>query len=120
MKLLIFGLTLFLGFVWTGLVYAGAQIVEWALANTANLANLANLPKIEIPAWFTLIFGTDSSALVSAVLPMLEWMRAVLPNPETLGAWLTPVLWGVWGLGVVGILLIAVILSFIVQKIRPG
>ena len=56
---------------------------------------------------------------LQGVVALLESFRAVLPAIGQLMDWVVPVAWGVWGVGLFGLLVLTLIASRLVTRFRP-
>lgn len=91
--------------IWTGLVVMTEHLSQWLLASMANgqVSELAQrVGQWPVPAWLGLWVDTAwLKGLQDWGVGLLQWGVQVLPSPEGWMGWITPLLWGVWGLGVV-------------------
>ena len=124
MKIIVWSVFVLLALLWTG----GAAVVaaggEWAAAAMAKRgatavgtapgsgtrpAGLA--PWIDVAAW---------ESLQQAVSGMLASMTAAAPTLGGVVSWLVPLVWIVWGMGMVGLLLQTLLLSWSLGKLLGG
>lgn len=114
MKTLIWSITALLALVWTGLVWLANSISAWLLgaveAGTLKDAGstVAGLPLPPLPEWlgpwFDPAWLADWQAFGAG---MLGWLGGVLPSGDALMAWIGPLLWVAWGLGLLMLLALA-------------
>lgn len=123
MKALIWGLTALLAFVWTGLVWVTHQLTGWLLgavdAGTLKDAGgtVAGLPVPPLPEWLNLWIDTAwLSELQAWSADLLGWLGTVLPSGDALMAWVGPLLWIGWGLGLLTLLALAGVLHMLVGR----
>jgi hypothetical protein len=97
---LVFGVLLA---AWTGLVVLTEHLSQWLLASMANAQThelVQRLGQWPVPAW--LGFWVDTTwlkGLQDFATSLLQWGLQVMPSLDAWMAWITPLLWGVWGLG---------------------
>ena len=113
-KTLIWGLAALLAAGWTGLVWLAHQLSLWTLGalETGALKDaggaLARLPLPPLPGWLAPWFDAAWASEVQGWgADLLVWLGGVLPSGETLMAWVGPLFWAAWGLGVVALLTLA-------------
>ena len=123
MKTLIWGLTALFAAVWTGLVWLTHQVSGWVLsavdAGTLQGAGgtVAGLPLPPLPDWLKPWIDTAwLESLQAWSVGLLGWLGAVLPSGDALMAWVGPLLWIGWGLGLLLLLALAVLLHVLVGR----
>ena len=113
-KTLIWGLAALLAAGWSGLVWLGHHLSLWALGtleggtlqNAGGALERLSLPPL--PGWLGPWFDTAwLSELQGWSADLLVWLGAVLPSGEALMAWVGPLFWAAWGLGVVALIALA-------------
>lgn len=91
--------------IWTGLVALTEHLSQWLLASMANTQVDELAQKVgqwPVPAW--LGFWVDTAwlkGLQDVAAGLLQWGVQVMPSLDVAMAWITPLLWWVWGLGTV-------------------
>jgi hypothetical protein len=123
MKTLIWGLTALFAFVWTGLVWLTHQLTGWLLGavDTGTLKDaggtVTGLPLPPLPEWLNLWIDTAwLGELQASSAGLLGWLAAILPSGDALMAWVGPLLWIGWGLGLLGLLALAGLLHMLVGR----
>lgn len=108
--------------IWSGCVWLGHSLVVWSLASIGAMAGQSQqIERLPVPQWveiwippeMVLAFKTS----LEAVLPWLESVIAALPS---LGNWLAPLAWVVWGIGFVLLALGAVALHALIAMARKS
>lgn len=120
MKTLLWGITAALALLWTGLVAAAQQMVDWTLvtlmsANTLQQAGSAVATLPPVPAWLSPWLGGDAQALQQWASSFLQWLVTVVPNASAVGDWVGPLLWIGWGLGILLLLIIAALVHVVLS-----
>jgi hypothetical protein len=114
MKTLIWSLTLLLAALWSGLVWLTHGLSAWLLGSVSapalkdagsTVAGLA-LPPVPpwLAPWLDPAWLADAQDFAAAVL---GWFGGVLPSGDTLLAWVGPLLWVGWGMGLLLLLALA-------------
>ena len=97
--------------LWTGALALAAAAVDWtarALRQAGAGEMTTPAPPPELPAWLsTWIEPTTWTAVVQAVHQTLQALQSALPVVGTVAAWLEPLVWALWGLGMLALLAIA-------------
>lgn len=111
MKLMIWWGFALLALLWTGgaWVVSGLLHMGVGLVDSAHAAELGQtVAGLEIPVWLLRWFdiGTIHAAL-DGIVWTLDTMRRAWPWIGALLQWLVPVIWVLWGLGLVLLLLLA-------------
>jgi hypothetical protein len=110
MKVLIWILFGVLGLLWTGTTLLVVELTQWAVGGLAsgNLSAAAGAAVVQWPAWVTAWFDP---ALLRSLQEAALWATQTLSDalPWIGGAlgWLVPVIWFIWGLGMLALLLAA-------------
>jgi hypothetical protein len=122
MKALVWGIVALLAVLWSAGIAVLASVSGWlarsadqAAGSVKDLAGLTLPPWVEVwldPAWreAMVAFATWSQEALAWVTP---WIGPVLE-------WVAPLLWVVWGIGMVGLVLLAVGGHFLIGRMRPA
>lgn len=106
MKALVWSLAALSAAGWTGMVWITHQLTAWVLGaiDAGPLKDaggaMAGLPVPPLPQWLDVwIDSAGLGALQAWSADLLGWLGAVLPAGEALMAWVGPLLWIGWALG---------------------
>lgn len=122
MKALIWGVFGLLALCWTGVAAGSVQITEWLLTLVASgqatdVATAAG--QWPVPAWLAVwIDPAWLKAMQGAWLGMVQWLGQVLPGAGGLMAWITPLVWTVWALGMLCLLVPALALHWLSGRLK--
>ena len=122
MKALIWLAFIALVAVWTVLVALTDQLGQWLLSRTeaGQIQDMADMAAAwPVPAW--LGFWVDTAwlkALQDTGNGLVQWLGQVLPSVDGLMAWISPLLWGVWGLGLLAMLACTVFAHWLLGQRR--
>lgn len=103
MKALIWFVLLLLAALWTGLAALSVQVTDWMLAavasgEVADVAALAN--QWPVPAWLTPWLDLSwVQGLQTMWAGVMQWLGQVMPSADSRMGWIGPLVWAVWGLG---------------------
>lgn len=126
MKTLIWSLFGLLALFWSGLCWAGAALLRWAaglLSGTGTAPDdwgrvLADWP---LPQWLALWVDLAAlRSLLDLVASMFESLQAVWPGVDSAMAWLMPLLWIVWGAGLLMLLGLAGLALWLARSLRQA
>ena len=103
----VWGVAALLALLWTGLAAAGAALVGWggdaiASGQAAEWGRAA--AQFPLPAWLA---PWVDPAVLEWTRQLLQWLVEVLPFLGGAVGWLVPVVWVVWGFGLVALLALA-------------
>lgn len=122
MKPLIWGVFGLLALCWTGLAAASVQITEWllTLAGTGQATDLATAAgQWPVPDWLALwVDPAWVKAMQGAWLGLVQWLGQVLPSGSGLMAWVTPLVWIAWALGLLCLLVPAIALHWLAGRLK--
>ena len=110
MKLLIVGLSLLLGALWTGMAALLSGGLKWAAGALASgsAADLAQaVASWQLPTW--LVHGLDLGwlmALQAALVDGVDMVQRWWPGVGEAVGWLVPLVWITWGIGMVVLVLL--------------
>jgi len=118
MKTLIWSLFALIALLWTGLAVLSVQLADWALAAMAQ--GTAQWNPADLPAWLSI--WLDPAWLQALQALWADWVPAlvsVLPSGDSLGQWITVLVWLCWGLGLIALLVGAVALHWLAGQFGP-
>lgn len=114
-KAILWGAFVLLALLWTGGVAIAIEILEWSAGMLASgsLSELTNAAAgVPIPGWlapFVDLAGWRD--IVSGAAAWLSSLSALLPSPGQSLSWIVPVIWVIWGLGVLVLLTLTLLAS---------
>jgi hypothetical protein len=113
MKPLIWILCAVLLALWTGCIWVSTELFRWTvdlLSEGVKAASLLDLmSNWSIPSW--LLLWVDAQQIQAVQLALVTWagyLQGVWPGLGQAVSWIEPLVWGVWALGVLVLLLVAV------------
>lgn len=110
MKWIIWTVGALLAALWTGTLAVVALLVGWTskVLQGSGGSIPSTLPTLELPAWLALWIDLPAwQAAQEQALQMLASIQQWLPALGTATGWLEPVVWTIWGLGMVLLLVAA-------------
>lgn len=111
MKILVWSVLGLLAALWSAVAWVAAEVIGWAAAYVASGAAVElgrSLAQWPVPAWIApWVDHQWIRAAQDAVLGGLEALRATRDWAGTGLGWLVPVVWVVWGLGLLLMLAVA-------------
>lgn len=108
MKILVWSLWLVFAALWTGLAALVAQATRWIAGGlvSGQIKDFASgAAQWPVPAW--LPAWMDASWvqwMQSSVVAVLNFLVELSPQLSTMMSWLVPLIWVVWGIGLVSLL----------------
>lgn len=104
---------------WTGLAALLAQLTDWlsaAMASGAAGGALDQIGQWPVPAWLApWVDPAWVETMQATVLEWLQWLSAAMPAIGGLVGWVSPLVWLLWGLGLVVLLCVGGGLHFLVR-----
>lgn len=126
MKALIWSLTVLLAALWTVFVALAHQLTGWLLSaiDAGTVAQVASTvgdaPLPPLPDWLSPWLDTAWLGTMQAfAVDLVQWLGSVLPSGDTLMVWIGPLLWVVWGMGLLTLLAVAGLLHWLAGRV-PG
>ncbi len=120
MRLIVWGVFLLLAISWTGFVVVSAQVIEWSVrslsAGSSALLEAAT-GNIVIPMWLSPLLEPSAwAALLQTVQASLAGVSDFAPLVGTLIGWVEPIVWVVWGLGLLLLIGLAVAVNAFISR----
>ena len=122
MKALVWGIVALVAVLWSAGIAVLASASGW-LARSADQAagSVKGLGELTLPAWVdTWLDPAWREVLVAFTVGSQEALAWVTPWVGPVLEWVAPLLWVVWGFGMVGLLLLAVGGQFLIGKMQPA
>ena len=106
--------------LWTGLAAVLAQLTDWlsaAMASGAAGSALDQIGQWPVPAWLApWVDPAWVETMQASVLEWLQWLSAAMPAIGGLMGWISPLVWLLWGLGLVVLLCVGGGLHFLARR----
>lgn len=119
MKAIIWSVFLLLAVLWTAGAALFVQLTEWSVGLIAagSATDLVDrIAQIPVPPWLAPWIDLGGwQELVTWFTALLQSIDALLPSAGQSLGWLVPLIWIVWGLGMVALLVAALIGSRLVR-----
>lgn len=121
MKFLLWGVTLLVAVLWTLLVALTASFANWLADAGAPVLGVAQqVAEWPLPAWAALWVDP---AWLDGLREMLMWSMDFVVNFApwlfTAVGWIAPVLWVLWGLGMLALLMVAAVGQLLLTRLKP-
>ncbi len=119
MKIFVWGTAVLLAILWTAGVAIAVEVVQWSVGAIASggVAGITEtVARIPLPEWIAPVvdlFGGRET--LAAAASWLQTVSTMLPSASQSLGWVVPALWVVWGLGLVGLLIVTVVVSRFVR-----
>lgn len=113
-------LALALLLIWTACVWVLHSLAVWSLTGVgAMVGQSQQIDRLTVPGWIDVWIPSDLiltfKTTAANVLPWIESALSVLPS---VGVWLTPLAWIVWGVGLVILMIGAAALHALISVTR--
>jgi hypothetical protein len=124
MKIALWIVFALLALLWTGGAAAVAQLVQWsaqglAAGGAGSLGTIA--AGAAVPSWLAAWIDPAAwNAAVQAISAALSSMAASLPSIGATVGWLVPVVWVIWGLGLVALIGVTLLASWLLGRVGRG
>jgi hypothetical protein len=97
-----------------------AQLTDWlsaAMASGAAGSALDQIGQWPVPAWLApWVDPAWVETMQASVLEWLQWLSAAMPAIGGLMGWISPLVWLLWGLGLVVLLCVGGGLHFLARR----
>ena len=119
MKVFVWGTAVLLAIFWTAGVAIAVEVVQWSVGAIASggVGGITEaVSRIPLPEWVAPVidlFGGRET--LAAVASWLQTVSTILPSASESLGWIVPARWVVWGLGLVGLLIVTVVVSRFVR-----
>lgn len=125
MKTLLWSVAGLLAFLWSGLAWVCSALTQWtvqALASGQATELGRDVAAYQLPEWMKLFLDTG---LLTFLQNALQWLIEVgsssLPLVGSVVGWLVPLIWIVWGFGLVLLLGACGVMHLLINKLpRAG
>jgi len=123
MKILLWGAFALIALLWTAGAAVLAQVAEWSARSLAGVGDVSTetITAIAVPQWLTpWIDATTWTAWLQSIDTALSSLSTLLPGLGELAAWVTPIVWVTWGVGVIVLMALALTGSWMISRLRPS
>lgn len=125
MKVVVWVLFSLVALVWTGGAWLTVELVQWVAHGLASggAADLGRaVAEWPLPAWLSAWLGEPGwiYTLQDQVAAAMKLLAGVLPWAGSVVGWLVPLVWTVWGLGLLLMLALAGGVHLLVVRYRPA
>lgn len=124
MKLVIWMVFGVIALAWTGGAWLASELTQWAgqaLASGEAASVGRELAQWPVPQWLSLwVDPAVIQALQSTVLWALDTLHGALPMLGSAVGWLVPMVWGLWGLGLLAMFVLAFTAHLFLARMRPA
>ena len=112
MKIIIWSFFILTLALWTGMTLLTVQLVDWIVQSFGSTLPTdlgAVLSTIPVPPWLAIWIDTTwIQAIQSSLVGLIEGITQTVPYLASAIGWLSPLIWAIWGLGVLVLLILAV------------
>lgn len=118
---MVFGL---IALVWTGGAFLASELTRWAVQALASgdAASLGkDIAQWSVPQWvYSWMDPALIQAMQSSVLWAIEGLRDALPMLSSAVGWMVPLVWVLWGLGLLAMFVLACGAHVLLGRLRPA
>lgn len=108
MKIIIWSFFILTLALWTGMTLLTVQLVDWIVQSFGSTLPTdlgAVLSTIPVPPWLAIWIDTTwIQAIQSSLVGLIEGITQTVPYLASAIGWLSPLIWAIWGLGVLVLL----------------
>lgn len=122
MKIIVWGLFSLLALIWTGSTALIVEAVQWTserlLFKSSNDLEMVT-SNIVIPFWLNpLLDPSGWATILQTVQSVIVGTATVLPFLGSMMGWISPVIWLIWGIGMLALLAFAIAGNVLVNRLR--
>ena len=122
MKIIIWSFFILTLALWTGMTLLTVQLVDWIVQSFGSTLPTdlgAVLSTIPVPPWLAIWIDTTwIQAIQSSLVGLIEGITQTVPYLASAIGWLSPLIWAIWGLGVLVLLILAVAGLWLIGSFR--
>lgn len=123
MKILLWGTFALIALLWTAGAAVLAQVAEWSARSLASVGDISTetITAIAVPPWLApWIDVTAWKAWLQWIDTALSSLSTLLPGLGDLAAWVSPIVWVTWGVGVIVLMGLALTGSWMISRLQPN
>lgn len=115
MKTAVWLLCLVLATLWTGFAFLAAEAMQW-IANGLAAGQISDpivlATQWPLPAWIDPVWQDFAQSMLASALSL---MGEVMPFVSSAMSWVAPLIWAIWGLGILVLLALAGTAHFLMR-----
>lgn len=112
MKTIIWSLFILILSIWTGMTLLTVHLVDWIVQTFGSTLPTdfgAVLGTIPVPPWLAVwIDPVWIQSIQPSLIGLIEGITQTVPYFASAIAWLSPLIWAIWGLGALALLIFAI------------
>jgi hypothetical protein len=106
--------------IWSACIWIAHSLASWSLTGIGSVVGQTQqMDRLPIPDWIAAWIPPDLAlALKATSASVLPWVESALNALPSVGSWLSPLAWTVWGVGFVILAVGAALLHALVSVSR--
>jgi len=106
--------------VWSACIWIAHSLASWSLTGIgAAVGQTQQMNRLPIPDWIVAWIPPDLVVTLKATAAdVMPWVESALDALPSVGSWLSPLAWTVWGVGFVVLMVGAAILHALISMSR--
>lgn len=106
--------------IWSACIWIAHSLASWSLTGIGSVVGQTqHIDRLPIPDWITVWIPSELVLAVKATAAgVLPWVESALEALPSVGSWLSPLAWTVWGVGLVILAVGAALLHALISVSR--
>ena len=106
--------------IWSACIWIAHSLASWSLTGIGSVVGQTQqMDRLPIPDWITVWIPSELVLAVKATAAgVLPWVESALNALPSVGSWLSPLAWTVWGVGLVILAVGAALLHALISVSR--
>jgi hypothetical protein len=106
--------------IWSACIWIAHSLASWSLTGIGSVVGQTQqIDRLPIPDWITVWIPSELVLAVKATAAgVLPWVESALEALPSVGSWLSPLAWTVWGVGLVILAVGAALLHALISVSR--
>lgn len=106
--------------VWSACIWIAHSLASWSLTGIGSMVgHTQQIDRLPMPDWIAAWIPPDLAfALKASAANVLPWVESALNALPSVGSWLSPLAWTVWGIGSVVLAVGAAVLHALISMSR--
>ena len=106
--------------IWSACIWIAHSLASWSLTGIGSVVGQTQqIDRLPIPDWITVWIPSELVLAVKATAAgVLPWVESALEALPSVGSWLSPLAWTVWGVGFVILAVGAALLHALISVSR--